>query len=50
MAASKPRFIVTDTQTGRTGEAIQRAGYLMNGSYVNPYWEVLWTHEDEEEE
>lgn len=33
---------VIDTDTDRTGELVRGVGYVMNGAYVNPGWEIRW--------
>lgn len=41
---------VTDTETGRTGRLERGVGYVLNGSYVNPSWEIFWDDTEDEEE
>lgn len=41
---------VIDTDTDRTGKLVRSAGYVMNGAYVNPSWEISWDDWEDEDE
>jgi len=44
-------IVVRDTDTDRTGTLVRGTGYVLNGSYVNPGWEIQWDDwEDEDDE